>query len=75
MERIVYNRLYMYLMRNNLWTWRNSGYKKSDGTTNQLVNIVDEIYNNMDYGLDTYMVYWMHPRPLTEYGTKVFSLN
>ena len=57
MERIVYNRLYMYLMRNNLLTWRNSGYKKSDGTTNQLVNIVHEIYNNMDYGLDTCMVY------------------
>ena len=51
MEHIVYNRLYMYIMRNNLLTWRNSGYKKSDGTTNQLVNIVHEIYNNMDYGL------------------------
>lgn len=57
MERAVFNRLYMYLMRNNLLTWRNSGFRKSDGTVNQLINIVTAIYCDLDNGNENCMVF------------------
>jgi len=57
MEKAIYNRIYMYLIRNNLLTWRNSGFHKSDGTVNQLVNIVHIIYHDMDQGMDNCMAF------------------
>ena len=55
MERVVYNRL--YLMPNNLPTWRNSGFCSLDGTVNQLVNIVHNLYHDLDAGHDSCMVF------------------
>ena len=43
LERLVFKRMYTYCMENNLLTWRNSGFKKMDSTTNQLVYIVNSI--------------------------------
>ena len=57
MEKAIYNRLYMYLVRNNLLTWRNSGFRRSDGTVYQLVNIVHEIYHDLDNGSENCMVF------------------
>ena len=57
MERVIYNRVYKYLIRNNLLTWRNSGFRSSDGIVNQLVNIVHNIYHDMDNGDDSVMVF------------------
>ena len=50
LERIVYNRLYEYCVSNNLLTKKNSGFKKSDSTTNQLIHLTNEIYNGLDDG-------------------------
>ena len=57
MEKIIHNRLYMYLIRNNLLTWRNSGFETSDGTVYQLVNLTHQIYTDLDNGEDNCMVF------------------
>jgi hypothetical protein len=57
MEKIIHNRLHMYLIRNNLLTWRNSGFKTSDGTVYQLVNLTHQIYTDLDNGEDNCMVF------------------
>jgi len=56
-ERVVFNRLYEYLDKNKLLTTLNSGFKKRDGTINQLVNIVDKIYKALDNHQDVCMVF------------------
>ena len=57
LERLVFKRMYTYCMENNLLTWRNSGFKKMDSTTNQLVYIVNSIYENLDKNEDTCLVF------------------
>jgi hypothetical protein len=55
-ERIVHNRVYSYLDINNLLTSRNSGFKKGDGTINQLISITDKIYKALDSKSEVRMV-------------------
>ena len=56
-ERVVYTILDTYLMTKNLLTWRNSGFRSLDGTVNQLVNIVHNLYHDLDIGHDSCMVF------------------
>jgi len=56
-ERVVYNALYDYLISNQLLTERNSGFKKGDGTTNQLVNMMDYIYSEVDKRNDVAVIF------------------
>ena len=56
-EKIVYKRLYEYLTENNLLTEQNSGFKKNDSTVNQLLKIVHQIYQDINDGKDTCMVF------------------
>ena len=48
LERLVFNKLYEYLVSNGLLTSRNSGFKKKDSTTSQLLSICHKIYNGLD---------------------------
>ena len=48
LENIIFNNLYNYVTTNNLITKRQSGFRPGDSTTNQLINIVDEIYQSFD---------------------------
>ena len=57
LEKIVYKRLYEYLTENNLLTEQNSGFKKNDSTVNQLLKIVHQIYQGINDGKDTCMVF------------------
>ena len=57
MERIIHTRMYNHFCAHNLLTWRNSGFKKSDSTINQLIYLVHQIHVNMEKGLDTCMVF------------------
>ena len=43
LEKIVFKRLYEYLSENRLLTDKNSGFKKNDFISNQLLNIVHQI--------------------------------
>jgi hypothetical protein len=47
-EKIVYNSLYDYCLKNGLLSTRNSGFKKNDGTVNQLLYLIDKIYKGLD---------------------------
>ena len=57
LEKIVYKRLYEFLTDNNLLTEQNSGFKKNDSTINQLLKIVHQIYQDINDGKDTCMVF------------------
>ena len=57
LEKIVYKRLYEYLTDNDLLTKQNSGFKKNDSTINQLLKIVHQIYQDINDGKDTCMVF------------------
>ena len=57
LEKIVYRRLYEYLMDNNLLTQHNSGFKKNDSTINQLLKIIHQIYQDVNDGNDTCLVF------------------
>ena len=43
-EKIIFNNLYSYLNVNNLITKNQSGFRPGDSTTNQLLDLVNEIY-------------------------------
>ena len=57
MEIIIFNELYEYCTENNLLTWRNSGFKRNDSTTNQLLYIVHQLYTSLDNGNDVLMIF------------------
>ena len=57
LEKIVFKRLYEYLTENRLLTEKNSGFKKKDSTTNQLLKIVHQIYQDINDGMVTCMVF------------------
>ena len=48
LKRILFNKMYSFLTENNLLTWRNSGYKRRDSTTNRLIRIVNDIQLGLD---------------------------
>jgi hypothetical protein len=56
-ERIVYKRLYSFLMRNGLLTAKNSGFKEKDSAMCQLIKIVDNIYKALEDGKDINLVF------------------
>ena len=47
-ERLVYNELYDYCSKFNLLSEKNSGFKKLDGTINQLINLTNKIYQGLN---------------------------
>ena len=47
-ERQIYNQLYDFCLSNNLLSRKNSGFKKADGTINQLINLTDKIYKGLN---------------------------
>ena len=47
-ERVVFKYLYNYLKCNNLITKNQSGFRPGDSTTNQLLDLVNEIHNSFD---------------------------
>ena len=57
MEKVVYKKLYKYLGDNNLLTDKNSGFKHSDSTVNQLLFITQKIANALDDKHDACIVF------------------
>ena len=47
-EKIIFNNLYNYLNTNNLITKNQSGFRRGDSTTNQLLYLVNEIHLAFD---------------------------
>ena len=57
MERAVYKKLCEHCEANGILTWRNAGFKKNEGTINQLLYLNHTIYNNLNNGKDTAMIF------------------
>ena len=57
LELIVHKRLHEYLTGNNLLMEQNSGFKRNDSTLNQLLEIVHQLYQNINDGKDTCLVF------------------
>ena len=56
-ERVVYMHLYKYLKRNNLLTWKNSGFKELDSAINQLIFITDKIHKALEEGKEICLIF------------------
>ena len=48
LEKLIFNKLCRYLQLNDLITQNQSGFRPGDSTTNQLLYLVDEIYQAFD---------------------------
>ena len=53
----MFNELYDYCVKNNLLSEKNSGFKKSDGTINQLINLTNKIYQGLDDENEVAMIF------------------
>ena len=47
-ERLVFNELYDFCDKFKLLSEKNSGFKKNDGTINQLINLTNKIHQGLD---------------------------
>ena len=47
-EKLIFDQLYSFLTTNNLITKNQSGFRPSDSTTNQLLDLVDTIHQSFD---------------------------
>ena len=56
-ERLVFEELYDYCISNDILNKCNSGFKKFDGTVNQLIDITHNLYSGLDKGFDMCMVF------------------
>jgi hypothetical protein len=56
-ERIVFTKLYRYLITNNLLTSKNSGFRELDSAMNQLLFITDKIYRALEEGKEICLVF------------------
>ncbi|MFZ2538543.1 MAG: reverse transcriptase family protein [Oscillospiraceae bacterium] len=56
LERIVYN-IYNYCITNDILTHKNSGFKKFDGTINQLLHLVNKIYMGFDNEMEIAVIF------------------
>jgi len=74
-ERLVYNELYDYLIMHQLLTDKNSGFKRSDGTSYQLVKMLNYLYSEIDKRRDVAVVFWTSQRLLIESIMLAFYLN
>ena len=57
LERIVYNRLYLYLTENNLLYNKQFGFQKGDSTDHAIVQLADQIHEMFDKGIYTLGVF------------------
>ena len=56
-ERLIYNELFNLLLRINLISPNQSGFKPGDSCINRLLSITHEIYNSPDEGLEVRRVF------------------
>ena len=56
-ERLIYDKLYTFLISNNLLTDKNSGFRSGDGTLYQLLAMSHELHEALDNGHDMRIVF------------------
>ena len=55
--RLVFNELYDFCDKFKLLSEKNSGFKKNDGTINQLINLTNKIYQGLDDEYEIAMIF------------------
>ena len=58
-ERLIYNSLFEYFIKNDLISPNQSGFKPGESCTNQLISIVHEIYQSFDDGFEVRGVFFL----------------
>ena len=56
-ERLLYDRIFEFLLENNLISKNQSGFRPSDSFINQLLSITHEIYQSFDNSLEVRAVF------------------
>ena len=57
LERLIYNKMYYYLIDNNLISLNQSGFKQGDSCINQLLSITHGIHNPFDETFEAHKVF------------------
>ena len=56
-ERILFSNMYNHLISNNLLTKNQSGFRRGDSVTNQLIFLVDKMHSSLDINLEVRSVF------------------
>ena len=56
-EHLIYNKMYLYLIDNNLISSHQSYFKGGDSCFNQLFSVTHEIYKSFDEGFEVRRVF------------------
>ena len=56
-ERIIFNEIFRFFIKNDLISQHQSGFKPGDSCINQLLSITHEIYQSFDQGFDVRSVF------------------
>ena len=75
LEKIVFIRLYNFLLEIGYLNRLQSGFRPGDSTVNQLIYLVHQIYQAVEDGKEVRMVFWISARRLKRCGTKVFFIS
>jgi hypothetical protein len=57
LKKLDFKTLYGFCERNNLLTWKNSGFKPLDSTVNQLISIIHQIYTALETGQEVCIIF------------------
>ena len=76
-QRLIYNKMFEYFIKNDLISHNQSGFKPGDSCINQLLSITHEIYKSFDQGYETRCVLYFlaNRKPLIRFGTKISFIN
>ena len=74
-EHLIYNNLYEFFIKNDLISSNQSGFKQGDLCIYQLLSITYEIYQSFDNGFEVRGIFFISPKLLIKFGTKVLLLN
>ena len=71
-ERLLYNQIFEFFIRNDLISQNQSGFKPGDSCISQLLAVTHEIYKSVDACLDARAVFQGILKALDKYGTRIF---
>ena len=76
-EKIIFNRIYIFLLKEELLNHNQSGFRPSDSCINQLLAITHEIFEAFDCNptLEVRSVFLDISKALTKFGMKAYFIN
>ena len=75
LEKIIFKHLHNYLLRYNILSDDQSGFRHRDSTVNQLLVIYDVIMKNLDIGKDVRFIFVTYQKHLIVSGIVVYCTN